>query len=428
MLHVFSNIALVTRDSVRNILRTMIASFGIIILIAFIVMYIPFRESVKNYIESNIFGKLAINEIVVYPSNVRKNNIITPSSSISGEISADKISRIGAIPEIETMHRVARLDFKTKIHISLFGYTRYPYVPICGVNREYMKGKVPGWQNFRNTQPVPMVAPKLVLEMLNEFLVIKNMPPLEESTLKGFPMNILIFEPPTPTRPEKELQIPSTLLGFADVFPFPTVLVPLDYITNFANAKRKELGLQKRGYKYIMAIASVKDRKKLPEITRKIQNMGLVVESQQDVAAKTNSALEIIDKFSYLVIGILLFITVISIFNSYLNIVYVRSYNFSLKRIIGVSKFRIITEFVFESAIVGAILGAIGFFIGDRLLSYTALKIVQWIPALRNIALTAGTGNLFSLSILFSIVISSLSALLPSIFASNMNLFAASRK
>lgn len=428
MLYIFSNIALITRDSIRNILRTMIASFGIIILIAFIVMYIPFRESVKNYIESNIFGKLAINEIIVYPPNVRKNNIITPSSSITGEISAGKIRKISAFPEIGTVHKVARLDFKTKIHISLFGYTRYPYVPICGVNREYMKGKVPGWQNFRNTRPVPLVAPKLVLEMLNEFLVIKNIPVLEESSLKGFPMNILIFEPPTAERPEKELQIPSTLLGFADVFPFPTVLVPLDYITNFADAKRKELGLQKRGYKYIMAIVTVKDVKKLPEISRKIQNMGLVIESQQDVAAKTNNALEIIDRFSYLVIGILLFITVISIFNSYLNIVYIRSYNFSLKRIIGVSKLRIIIEFVIEAAIVGAILGAVGFFIGDRLLSYSSQKIGQWIPVLRSIRLTSGTEHLFAMSILFSIVISSLSAFLPAIFASNMNLFKASRK
>lgn len=428
MLHIFSNIALITRDSIRNIVRTMIASFGIIILIAFIVMYIPFRESVKNYIESNIFGKLAINEIVIYPPNVRKNNIITPSSSIVGEISADKMRRINSFPEIETMHKVARLDFKTKIHVSLFGYTRYPYVPICGVNREYMKGKVPGWQNFRNTRPVPMVAPKLVLEMLNEFLVIKNIPPLEENSLKGFPVNILIFEPPSAERPEKELQIPSTLLGFADVFPFPAVLVPLDYITEFADAKRKELGLQKRGYKYIMSIVTVKDVKKLPEVSRKIQNMGLVIESQQDVAAKTNSALEIIDRFSYLVIGILLVITVISIFNSYLNIVYVRSYNFSLKRIIGVSKLRIIIEFVIESAIVGAILGAVGFLIGDRLLAYLSQKIGQWIPVLRSITLTSGTEHLFAMSILFSIVISSLSALLPAIFASNMNLFKASRK
>ncbi len=428
MLHIIGNIALITRDSMRNILRAMIASFGIIILIAFIVMYIPFRESVKNYIESNIFGKLAINEIVIYPPNVRKNNIITPSSSIVGEISADKIRRIKSFPEIGTMHRVARLDFKTKIHVSLFGYTRYPYVPICGVNKEYMKGKVPGWKNFRNTRPVPLVAPKLVLEMLNEFLVIKNIPRLEENSLKGFPINILIFEPPTAERPEKELQVPSTLLGFADVFPFPAVLIPLDYITEFANAKRKELGIQKRGYKYIMSIVTVKDVKKLPEVSRKIKNLGLVIESQQDIAAKTNSALEIIDRFSYLVIGILLVITIISIFNSYLNIVYIRSYNFSLKRIIGVSKLRIIIEFVVESAIVGALLGSAGFLIGDRLLSYLSQKIGQWIPVLRSITLTSGTEHLFVLSILFSIVISSLSALLPAIFASNMNLFKASRK
>jgi ABC-type lipoprotein release transport system permease subunit len=58
--------------------------------------------------------------------------------------------------------------------------------------------------------------------------------------------------------------------------------------------------------------------------------------------------------------GIFLFLTVIAIFNSYLTIVYNRSYTFPLQRVIGVSKARIILTFVFEGAVKGrAVIGAL---------------------------------------------------------------------
>ncbi len=82
------------------------------------------------------------------------------------------------------------------------------------------------------------------------------------------------------------------------------------------------------------------------------------MESQQEIAAKTNRALAVIDGSS-LVIRAFLFLTVIAIFNSYLTIVYNRSYTFSLQRVIGVSKARIILTFVFEAAVIGALFGLI---------------------------------------------------------------------
>lgn len=86
---------------------------------------------------------------------------------------------------------------------------------------------------------------------------------------------------------------------------------------------------------YIRLYAKVKDVKMLPQI-KKIKSMGLAVTSLDEIASKTNQAMSIIDGFSLLVGFFLLLLTVISIFNSYLIIIYNQSYSFSLQNIRGI--------------------------------------------------------------------------------------------
>jgi len=154
--------------------------------------------------------------------------------------------------------------------------------------------------------------------------------------------------------------------------------------------------------------------------------MGLSVESQQEVAAKTNRALTVIDSSSFLIIGIFLILTVISIFNSYLTIVYHRSYQFALQRVIGVSKMRIISTFVAEAALVGIIYGVIGYFGGLFIIRYVSVNIGNWVPALKGLTFSGSLGeNVLLMSAGFSALLSSVSAFVPAVFASNMNLFRA---
>lgn len=427
MLHILMNITFALRDSARNILKSLISSFGIIVLISFLVMYIPFRDSVKNYIETSLFGKLAINEIKIYPRSAQQNNIFTPSSSIRGQIPAAHVRTIKGMKEIDRTYSIIKLDYKTKVHGEMLGQSRAPFLPICGVSREFFKGKLRNWNGFRTGRTVPVVAPKMILELMNNYFVLNGLPRMTENDLRGFPLDLRVFIP-APDGEEKMHELKAHLFGFSDVFAFPAVLVPLDVVTRFAARHRYDTGRWKQGYHHIMMYANIKDVKKLPDVAQKLRKMGLVFESQHDVAEKTNRALKVIDDFSFVVIGILLIITVISIFNSYLNIVYTRSHKFSLKRIIGVSKVRIIMGFVVEAAFVGALYGMIGYYAGKGMLDYAAKKLPVWVPALSNIAIHSERSELFLMALVFSMVISSVSALIPAVFASNMNLFKAVRK
>ena len=143
---------------------------------------------------------------------------------------------------------------------------------------------------------------------------------------------------------------------------------------------------------------------------------------------KTAKAMRIIDSFSLGVIAIFFLLTSISIFNSYLTIVYIRSKKFSLKRILGYSKLRILFGFIFESACVGALYGLAGFFTGNMIIRYFSVKIPQFLPSLNSITIAESSTDTLFLCIVISSAVSAVSALIPAVFASNINLFKAVRR
>ncbi len=421
MYHIVLNLSLTARDAIRNILRSMISGFGILFIISFMVMYLPFRDSVKSYIETNLFGKLAINEVKIYPRSAMDNKTFSPSAVINSKIPPAAVRAIRNMPELKDVHAAIKLNFRAKVHGELMGHAKAPHVPVCGIDREFFRGKMDNWAGFRDKTPLPVVIPRMGIELFNNFLQSYGVQQLKEKDLRGFPLKISIHVPNLQSPDgNKNVDFQSVIYSFSDALAFPAAVVPSDFITAFAARHKSDAG---PGFSYIMVYASVRDVKKIPEVTERIRRMGLAVESSHDVASKTNSAIRIIDGFSLFVGGALLIIIMISIFNSYLNIVYTRSHKFSLQRIIGVSKLMIIAGFVAEAAVVGAAYGVAGYYLGTFLLEHAAGSIPQWIPGLSNVTVSAGGGSVFALAFVFSVLISSLSALVPAIFAANLNLF-----
>ncbi|HQL43383.1 MAG TPA: hypothetical protein PL073_05765, partial [Spirochaetota bacterium] len=222
-------------------------------------------------------------------------------------------------------------------------------------------------------------------------------------------------------------KVPAYVHSFSSTFNLTGVVVPDSFVNSIAAQYAAETKSEKP-ILYIRLYAKVKDVKMLPQITKKIKSMGLAVTSLDEIASKTNQAMSIIDGFSLLVGFFLLLLTVISIFNSYLIIIYNRSYSFSLRRILGVSKLRIIMTFMVEAAFIGGVYGFIGYLAGAYSIQAAGARLSSLIPALQGIGLEPVGMHIGALMVLFSIAISSLSALIPAIFASNMNLFKALSK
>lgn len=272
--------------------------------------------------------------------------------------------------------------------------------------------------------------PKISLKLLNNYAAVKGLPQFTENMLTGFPGEIFIKTTDAARKgpEEKNYEIPGELHSFTGDIDFYGILVPNDFIYSFVREHRGDIEKGKVPYSTIRLYARVKDVKNLPAVTKTIEEMNLRVESQSDISKKTNRALEVIDGLSMLIGGVILALTVLAIFNSYLIIVYNRSYGFSLKRVIGVSKFRIVVTFLLEAGLIGALYGIAGYYAGVFLTKYLSASIASWIPALQGLVIEPAGTDVLIKALTLSVIISSLSALIPALFASNMNLFKAVKK
>ena len=84
--------------------------------------------------------------------------------------------------------------------------------------------------------------------------------------------------------------------------------------------------------------------------------------------------------------------------------------------------------FMVEAAFIGGVYGFIGYLAGAYSIQAAGARLSSLIPALQGIGLEPVGMHIGALMVLFSIAISSLSAHIPAIFASNMNLFKALSK
>jgi putative ABC transport system permease protein len=177
-----------------------------------------------------------------------------------------------------------------------------------------------------------------------------------------------------------------------------------------------------------MLLAAVDDPRVLPVVVSRLRAMNLRVESRKDIAERTKRAMAVMEGTFSVVSAVLLVLTMIAMVNAYLAIVYNRSYEFSLQRVLGASRARLVLSFAGEAAVVGAFYGVIGYGLGYAATGYLSGNLYRWAPLLKGLRLAPAGGDVLVLSAALSALVSLLSALVPSLFASNLNLFRAIRK
>ena len=415
----------IIKDNLINILRSFISSFGILFLVIFFVIYLAVKDSVTTYISGSLLDKLASDEIKILPKNSKTVEFVKKAGSPG--ISVQSISQIKKMPELTEVNPISRIAFNVRFKGELLGKSKAMYVPICGVDNQLIKGKVTGWRSFYNRKPVPVIIPRFTVDIMNNYLAMDGFPSFGEKDLIGFPIELKFTTGKKKSEEHKEYLFEAQVHSFTDLVNFPGIVVPTGFLIEVAEQYRRETGLS-AGLEYIVAYAKVKNTDILPDVVAKLKKMGLKVESQKDITEKAQKTLQLIDAVFYAIIGVFFIVSAISIFNSYLTIVVIRSQKFSLKRVLGFSKMRILFTFVFEAALIGAFYGVAGYFGGNYLISYAGEILSKWIPVLGSVTFQSRGYDILLMCVGLSSAVCAASACIPAIFASNMNLFKAVRK
>ncbi len=422
---VLYKILFVIRDNLVNILRSFISSFGILFLVIFFVLYLTVRDSVTTYISGSLLDKLASDEIKILPGNVKTIEFVKKPGS--NGISPDTMSRIRQIPELAEVNPISRIGLNLRVEVEMLGKSKMMFVPACGIDRQIIKNKVPGWRSFYNRKPVPLIIPRFTIDIINNYLAMDGLPSLSEQNLTGFPVKLKFRTGKRGSPDRREYPFDAQLHSFTDLLSFPGVILPNELLVEVAGQYRREAG-RSAGFEYIVAYAKVRNTDSLPQVVARLKKMGLGVESQKDITEKAQKTIRLIDGVFYAIMGVFFIVSAISIFNSYLTIVYIRSQKFSLKRVLGFSKARILLSFVIEAAFIGSVYGAAGYFAGNYIVSNAGQMLSKWVPALGYVTFQGRDIEVLFICMGLSSAVCAASAFIPAVFASNMNLFKAVRK
>jgi len=415
----------IIKDNIINIIRSFISSFGIIFLVCFFVIYISIRDSVTTYINGSLFDNLASDDIRILPKNAKTVEFVKRPGSVS--ISSSTLSRIKRMNELTEINPMGRIGFNVRVKAEFMGKSKTVYIPVCGIERKLLKGKVREWKSFYNREPVPVIVPRFAIDIINNYLAMDGFPALPEKEFIGFPLEMRFVKGKKDTSAYKKYNFKASIHSFVDILNFPGVVLPMDFLHSVGEAYRKDTGKSAQ-MDYIVVYAKIKDTGNLPAVTDRLGKMGLQVESQKDIVEKTRETMRVIDGVFFAIMGIFFIVSVVSIFNSYLTIVYIRSQKFSLKRVLGFSKLRILISFLFEALVVGAVYGTAGYLGGNYILSFAGDILAKWIPVLSSVKFQATGTEMLLLCIGLSSSVCAVSAFVPAVFASNINLFKAVRR
>ncbi|MBN2402796.1 MAG: hypothetical protein JXN64_10395 [Spirochaetes bacterium] len=422
MHYILRNIILVFHEIKKNIPKTLLSSFGIMFLIAFLVVSISIKNSVSDFLKKRVFGELQINQIKISPQSQ-----ISPLRFSVSDIAINdaQIKKIKSMEGLENVEEVIRLNYPASLKAGMLGMYMRSDMLISAVDRTFLKNTKLKWQDFKHKEYVPVLIPVFVMDIYNNFAAANGLPTLGPKALNALSLEIFIGRSSFVRSSKNEFKYNARIFGFTETITTAGIIVPADFIKDFCKANSRMAG---KCFSVIMLIGRVKDINRIPDITKKIQAMKLNVESQADIAQKTEKALLVLNITLAMIFSIILILTIIAVFNSYLAVVYNRSYTFSVQRMLGASKLRIVLIFVVEAGIIGALYGIAGYFTAYYFLVYLTNNASNWIPLLQGMDFRLGTHGYLPAAIAFSIIMSGISALIPAVFASNLNLFKAVKR
>ena len=413
--YLLRNAQFILRDIGKNVPRALLASFGIIFFISFLFIFISLRTSVREFIVTRIFNTLDLNEIKVTPRNMVKFVSLNMFSTSRNHIPEGKIRVIRNLPGIRSLQRVIRLNAPAQVSFGILGNSIGIDVVIYGVEKSFFRGTKIDWKNFSFGRKLPIVIPYMAMELINHFAVANGLPEIGEKGVQALTPDVTLGRSTFAGTRESARQIPASVAGFTSRLNIAGIVVPSQFIRDYCTYTGADSSC-------IMLMLKASTVSGLPGLVSKIKGMGLQVESQSDVVKKTNRIVGFIDGTFLFLLVIILSLTVIAIVNAYTTIISRRSYEISLKRMLGASKVRILLIFVLEAAMIGLLHGTLGYVLGLYAVRNFSDLLVGAVPVLKGFAVRPAEG-LLAASVAVSAGVSVLSVLIPAVIASNQSMF-----
>lgn len=398
--------------------RTLLTASGITIGIAALVVLIGISEGVRQAAYNSVSETSSYKIIDVLP-NIQGNRLFQLVAPGKGDKLTEK-----TLEEVKKLDHIANIypEYTVKKAISIegtiFGQTLKTDSIVLGIEEDYIKSELPENQKWEVEKGViPFLISSRLLEMYNFTIAqTNNLPILKQEDFIGREVNIFVGESTLISGlKSKEGVLRGRIVGFSPKVDLIGITVPDNSLHLFGSTETHTLN------KIHVEVDQISN---LEFLAAKIEELGYSTEYIQ-------KRIEGLQKtFSFLFLGLssisltILIVSALSILNIFLASVRERQHGIGVMRSLGATKKQILEIFLLEASLIGflgatsgAILGYASSFVIDKIIR--ELLPVQF--KFLEDSLVIISFELVVFSLIFGVVLSTISALIPAYKASRLD-------
>ncbi|MBU2524595.1 FtsX-like permease family protein [Patescibacteria group bacterium] len=397
--------------------RTFITTFGITIGIASLIIFIGLSSGLKKAAYESILSNTSLTNVDVLP-NIQGSRILKlVSESETSRLSPKTIEQLKEIDHVETISPEYTINKPVSVRGTIFGQSLITDSLVMGVEESYIKEDLPEGSKWQaNEEFIPIMVSNKLLDIYNFTIAQSNgLPTLKAEDFLGREMDIYVgYSSFLPNLSEVEKVHKGKIIGFSGKVALAGITVPINSLNKLVNKEEQMIS------KIHLSVDSAEN---VDKVSAKIEELGY----QTDHLQKRIKGLE--GAFNFLFIGlssislIILLVSSLSILNTFLSAVKERTHNIGIMRSVGATKKQIVLIFLLEAGIIGFIggisgclLGYISSFATNEIILYLAPPAAMLPESLFNI-----TYELIAFAVIFSIILSTISAIIPAFQASRLD-------
>lgn len=303
----------------------------------------------------------------------------------TADITAETVRRISGFPGVEFAAPQLSLKMPLRAEGEIMGQVATTDAVMVGIDPVVVKPDVGKGFTFAydeaSSTPVPCIVPRYFLDMYNlAYADSMGLPKINESFALGKEFTLILGETyllgASGNDGGRQAHVPCRVVGLTDnPSLFTGVLIPLRHATELNRWYR---GAQVE--KFNAMHVKVNDVQKVDEVTSRILDLGLAVESRKETLEKFLFVARAAGLLTVLFAAAVLAVAAVSIFNTFSLIMNERRGEIGILRAVGGTRRGVTLLFVAEAAAVGLVGGVLGASACWGLLSWGEKRILAALP------------------------------------------------
>ena len=393
--------------------------------IAALLTFWSLKLGIEKATESSLAQKTNLNQITVLPAsnNFGLSKLGQNVSNLTPEI----VAKIKNIPHVTKVYPQISYRGPASLEIKILGQSFITDSLIFGVPAEIIQSDLPDLSKWRtDITPLPLIAPRKILDLYNYTVAINHGPPtIDEKSLLDNEITIhLNYSSFFPGLSQEKETLQGRIVGFSDKVNLIGLSLPYEKIAQLNQA----LGQKEEKYHQLYVFVDQPENTEL--VAADIEKLNVETSYLQKEFQKFSQSFFYLKIILSLISLIILILAAISIFNTFLSLVFERTHDIGILRAIGANRFHIMNIFLSESAILGFLGGLIGLvvsLISAQAINYFALKPLANL-SFKPTSIFYFPWTLIVFSLIFAVIFSLLSAFLPAYKATRLDPIEALKK